>query len=239
MPFTSVLKRGYFLEISKVRTGRFQHTLGGKSDLPGAVCHPCGRPLLLMMSLDVRDPRLNLKLPQGRRDEPLDGPERDLHDLPLLYCWSCGADLDYRLSPNGGIDVLNHTKSRWPTSCLPYDPYPESFPRRDLRLVPIPPHVQRLIRKNNAKHLDGVTLSPEARRYLRPALQVGGEPVFVQKLSLAGGWDCTLCGGDSPFLAAVADPPKYGKGFHDNSYLQVVFHWRQVCQVLNAYHECD
>src|SRR5262245_10198011 len=183
VPFAAVPRNGCLVEISRTRpTSRFEHTLGGKNGIPGALCLPCKRPLLLMMSLDVRDRRLNLTLPRGRRERQFEGTPRDLHDIPLLYCWSCGPWLDYRVNPEGGVDVLNHSKEgSWPDSCWPYEPYPEEFPRKYLRLSPMSSRGQELIRRSNTRKLsDKERWAGKNQEFLKLKHQIGGEPLVQQ-----------------------------------------------------------
>jgi hypothetical protein len=222
MAFTSVPPQGYFLEVVDAPEPAFEHSLGGEQDLPGAFCTSCKLPFLLMMSLDVRDGRLGLQWSKGRGEATT---------IPLLYCWSCGDWLDYRLKADGSIERVGDQPDGWAGSCFPYEPYPKSFPRAWIRLDPVPPETQQRLRKANTDELDG---SPPAPRH-----QVGGEPRFVQRTCVEGGWACEVCGKDAPFLAVVGDDAGGGRQFHRNAYLQVVFHYCQACQVVNAYHECD
>jgi hypothetical protein len=62
---------------------------------------------------------------------------------------------------------------------------------------------------------------------------------FLQRTCVGGGWDRQKCGKDAPFLASIADDAGDGRRFHQNSFLQVVFHSCPDCRVVNAYHECD
>lgn len=257
MPFTQVPRQGYFVEFSDAPgSDGFRHTVGGKNELQGAVCLPCKRPLLLMMSLDTRDPRLEIKLTQGRLEmriseggeigaaaQPYTSrlEERTFHDVPLLYCWSCGDHLDYRLNPAGGVDVLDQSAfHNAPGLCLPYEPYPRSFPSKHIGLEAVPSHVQEIIRKQNAGTLDKeARWTPGVREALSLRHQIGGEPWFLQRDCLEGDWKCSLCRGDMPFLASVADETGSKKTFHHGAYVQVVFHYCAACQVVNAYHECS
>ncbi len=226
MPFTSVPPQGYFLEITD-SSGPFDHSLGGTHKLRKADCPTCKRPFLLMMSLDVRDPKLGLQLPGQQA-------------LPLLYCWSCGPNMDYQIQSDGRVKLIDPDEDGWAGSCFPYEPYPKSFPRKSLRLEPVPSGIQDMIRKHNAGKLDDRGQVPEEwSRHLAPRHQVGGEAYFVQRNCVEGGWECASCGKDAPFLASVADEAGDGRRFHKNSFLQVVFHYCQDCRVVNAYHECD
>jgi hypothetical protein len=184
-----------------------------------------------MAALDTRDPRLGLRLKKtGRKNR--------IH-LPLLYCWSCGPWLSYRLNPVGGIDVLDN-ENRSP-GCYPYEPYPKSFPGRWVRLVPVAPEVQSLIRKKNEGKLkDDGSLPDEQRQYLIPRHQLGGQAYFQQGFSLKDPCACVLCGKSSPFLAAIGNETGGGKTFYgENFLLQTIFHYCAACQVVCGHHECD
>jgi hypothetical protein len=228
--FTCIPKQGYFLEFSD-SPPRYEHFLGGKAELPGAFCLPCKRPLLLMAALDTRDPRLGLNLRKSDR-------KNRIH-LPLLYCWSCGTWLSYRLNTVGGIDALDNENRG--STCFPYEPYPKSFPARWVRLVPVAPEIQRLIRRSNEGKLkDNFSMPEERRQYLRPRHQLGGQAFFQQGLCLKDGCRCTLCGKNSPFLASIGNETGGGKTFYGANYLlQTVFHFCESCQVVCGHHECD
>jgi hypothetical protein len=235
--FLCTPRQGYLAEIcTEPADPSFDHTLGGKHDLAGAYCFPCKLPYLLMMSLDTRDPRLGLSFPHGRFEDPLHR-QRPLHELPLLYCWSCGPCLDYRINPEGGIDPLNHSKeASWPYSCLPYEPYPKSFPKKHLRLTPMTSRTQELLRKRNAGTLDeAASTSEEDHRSLLLKHQIGGEPRFQQGFY---GAKCALCGKPPPFLAAVAETTGSKKKFSPYG-VQVLFFYCAPCQVVSTYHDCD
>jgi len=196
-----------------------------------------------MLSLDVRDSRLGLRLARGRnKSHYRDGKWDDqvFHDIPLLYCWSCGPWFSYRLNPKGGVDVLDHDYHEgWPGSCLPYEPYPESFPERPVTLIRITPKEQDLIRKNNQNKLPpSLRHEKETYPYRSPRHQVGGEPYFAQKSAMKG-VTCTLWDEPMPFLASVGDETGWKKTFHDGAWLQVLFHYCGSCQVVDAHHECD
>jgi hypothetical protein len=240
-------RRGYTLEFIRPgeRAPRYAHAIGGKHAIPGATCPCCARPLLLLATLDTRDPRLGLKLTwNDDTDFALEYARMPTvhvrrRDLPLFYCWYCiPATISYRITVGGGVDVLDHDVSMGPPRIPERPDYPLFFPRRAVRLVPIPPHVQRAIRRYHADTLSD-TESHKYRRFLRPRHQVGGEIYFAQG-GMGTGRGCTLCAdGDSGTLAAIADDNGTKGGFVGESSVQVLFRYCIPCQVVSCANECD
>jgi hypothetical protein len=258
MPFTCRPKRGFFLEFAKSgRKSRFRHVLGGPNECFGAWCLNCHRPLLLLLSLDTGDPSLGLALPRGRAVMSMDfNPARPAEttfdvtsrrDLPLFYCWHCHPSLTYRLNPSGGVDPLdndpfghNAGPHEPDKSDAPYDDYPESLPPAAMKLRPIPDEVQSIIhRGNHDKLAENEKYGAKCSRWLRPRHQVGGEPFFSQRNVIDGGVTCPLCGREMPLIASVADDAGGGRHFVNDSFVHVLFHWCEPCQVVHATHECD
>jgi hypothetical protein len=69
-----------------------------------------------------------------------------LKRLPLYYCWSCVNDISYQVIDDSAIRI--HPSKRNPGPSFQYEPYPEFFERRGLRLIEgIPNRIRRLVRK--------------------------------------------------------------------------------------------
>jgi len=239
-------RQGYTLEF--LRRGapppRYAHAIGGKHSIPGATCPWCSRPLLLLATLDTRDPRLGLELKWdddtdfalGSARVPVDHVRR--RELPLFYCWYCApASMCYRITSGGGVDVLDHDVSMGPPEFVERPDYPLFFPRRPVRLVRIPDDVRAALRR----HRVGKLSDADERRYSRflwPRHQVGGVPYFAQG-GMGTGTGCTLCTtGDSGTLAAIADDSGTKGGFVGSSSVQVLFRYCIPCQVVNGANEC-
>ena len=258
MPFTSKPTKGYFATFATGRaSGKYTHAIGGANKVHGAWCLPCQRPLLLVMTLDTRDPRLGLSLPRGRETLTLDfDPAKPLEtdvgvkksaDLPLFYCWHCMPCLTYRLNPHGGVDVLDHDPFTLQGDAhaaqedgAPYGDYPSSFMRRRVKLAPVPEQAQSLIHEGNSGTLtDKKKYDSRNGKWLRPRHQVGGEPFFSQGNFKDGDVRCALCGGEMPLIASVADDAGGRKHFAGDPFVHMLFHWCEPCQVVFASHECD
>ena len=80
---------------------------------------------------------------------------------------------------------------------------------------------------------------------MTPTHQVGGEPYLVQLNpdyqagELQEFVTCPMCEQVMPFLAAIGDKTVSGKGFADNSEVQVLFHYCARDHVVSAFHQCD
>lgn len=124
MAFLSIPRRGLSLTFP-AHPHQFDHVAAGEHDIPGATCPNCKKALLRLLSLDVRDPRLEL-----------DGLARAF--VHLLFCWTCPLSLGftYALGQDGGIALVDHATGA-PTPDFPWRDYPVHFAGSAVELVPI------------------------------------------------------------------------------------------------------
>ena len=172
--------QGYFGEIHYEHQNGVEHWLGGKQE--NAMCPNCHKTMLLLMSLDTQDPRMELTgLP--------------MRHLPLMFCWTCiQGEIAYSLDKLGSFKLLLYKKSTRDPD-YPYKNYPESFETSPLQLIPIPPDVQRAI---EALTTDAEDDWDELGDYLElniPAHQIGGMPFLIQH-NVDERHICPKCGRD-------------------------------------------
>jgi len=223
--FVSIPTEGYFLDLES-SASRYDHVFCGEHDITGAVCPNCKKPMLRMMSLDTRDPRL------------------DLTDLGvpwahLLFCWTCNlaqGETSYELCSDGGIRFLAF-RGGGVEDDFPYTDYPVAFPGKRFELDPVPEHVRSTLA---AVHLGEVDewedLDESARSFCKPMHQIGGQPYFMQGAPSAL---CPTCSRPMAFLASVGDETLDGRGFTDNDSVQVLFLLCREDRVVLSYQECD
>jgi hypothetical protein len=208
--------RAYLVDYASRVPGPYRHEFCGETDLAGATCPHCRRPLTQMLNLDARDPFLDLTAA---------GVER----LPLLFCWGCPssrASFFYELSAERVGPRRLAAKRVRPS--YPYSNYPCAFPVAPARLVALPREVQAHLRALNRRRLAaGQPNDAELPRH-----QVGGEPLLLRTWRIV---TCPCCRKRMPFLAAVADDCLDPRGFSGNPHSQVLFHLCPSCRVVAAY----
>lgn len=245
MKLNLFFKRGFLIAFGDAP---YDHKLGGRHEIPGGYCQSCRKPLLRMATIDMADKRLRFLQPQYFKNEISIEPRGKrltvqtphLLEFPLLFCWTCekASWFSYRLNHHLGVDVLNNEPGE-PKKGFPYKNYPVAFPERRVKLVPLPPKAQELIRLVNARKMDEIGYKGPYREILVPRHQIGGEPYLVQGSKPDRDVRCSLCKRVIPLLAAIADDTGTAKGFTGNSYVQVLFHYCVRCGVIEAYNECD
>jgi hypothetical protein len=226
--------QGYILDLAPAGTApEFGHAIAGEHTITGAVCgdRACAAPLLRMLTLDLRDPKLAFI--GGFKRCAAGGVPAD--HLPLFYCWRCGGMPEYRLLENGAVEMLG-TMSFGP----PERPdHPTHFPPHPAVLAPISADVQRVISACNDQTLDSDTKFGERYGHLlRPRHQVGGEP-YLSQGSLRDPDECLVCRGPAPILATAADDAGDGRKFVGDSFVHVTFTYCAKCQIVTAQNECD
>lgn len=232
------------------------HWQGGKAYHQGAVCPLCDRPLLLLWDFNCSDPRFIVK---GSR------VFGNLERLPLYYCWTCCAEMDYRVTAKNHIQVLSN-KGKYEGDEFPYKHFPLQFKRQPIELDKLGDLTKQQIKQLCLSWVD--VPSGEAKNFLEKWLgrkvksgfdiwwhQLGGIPWLVQ------GQEDIVCpneecswgrrGRRMKVLACILnDPPsglpmietmrdvKKNKG-HFNNYSQIVFHICKGCQTIHSGNRCD
>ena len=128
MVFLSIPSRGLSVQFLP-GPHQFDHVAAGAHDIPGATCPNCKKPLLRLLSLDSRDPLLEL-----------DGLARPF--VHLLFCWTCPLSngFTYGLGHDGRIALVDYATGS-PESTFPWHDYPVHFAGSAVALVPIDPVV--------------------------------------------------------------------------------------------------
>ncbi len=222
----SIPQQGYRLI---VQTGRptYDHIFCGLTELIGAISPFTGKPLLRFLSLDTRDPRLEL--------EPL-----TVARIELLYSLTCRLayiDFYYKLTGDR-IEILSEiSDDNVPGSeytDTPYLNYPLAFPAAYIDLMPADEEEKAIVEAiNETQDLD---LRLQYPGLSEPYHQVGGEPYFVQKPDVLS---CPGCGKEMSFFASIGNYNGQEKGFFDNDYMQVIYQICKACCVIGAYNICD
>ena len=227
--FPACPTKGYFAALSYLREGDFEHWLGGSHS--SSQCPNCQwKPLLQLMSLDLRDPRLELE-------------SAGLERLPLLFCWTCGQHkITYSLNSAGECKLLEFQKTE-PVGDFPYRRnYPVAFEPTLFLAVDSDSAGCRACDPEKAAINDGSEDEwGELGSYLKldyPRHQIGGLPYLVQH-NTEDRHLCAGCGKLAPFLATVSDEAGYKMQFVRNSFVQVVAHFCSTCRVVIAYQQCD
>jgi hypothetical protein len=223
----SLPDQGYQLDLHPAAPPHEHHFCGGH-EIAGATCPNCAKPLLRMLDLDLRDPRLAL---QGL----------GLPRLPLLFCWTCNWAQDvsaYRLRADGGIDVLRCQSGGVETD-FPYAGYPIAFAGGRVDLRPVPAALAAVLRARNEDPAAEVEVPDDLREAWEQAggtHQVGGEAWFWQGPPEAS---CPLCGRAMAFVATVGDPTFAGGSFAGNCCVQTIFMLCPDDAVVATTQQCD
>jgi hypothetical protein len=143
------------------------HHFGGDVYHDGATCPVCKIPLLLMADVDCVELR---KLENKKLFSELDR-------LPLYYCWRCCAEkLSYQ-DRGGSIKVFTN-EGKPQGDDFPYAEFPVKFPRRSLKLVPIPYEIAKLLAV--AQEIDVDWLSNQDKETIQIGLQPLRDPHFTK-----------------------------------------------------------
>lgn len=134
------------------------HHIGGEPYHAGAICPVCNIPLLLLADFDctrirmMESAKLFLKL------------ER----LPLYYCWRCCAEkLSYKV--NGSSIKIFKNDGKPEGDDYPYAGFPATFPKRNVKLVPIPYETAKLLAV--AQEIGESWLTEQDRQAIQDRLQ--------------------------------------------------------------------
>lgn len=196
------------------------HTMCGSQAIPGAISPNSGAPLLLVASLDLRDPALGIA----------SAPVQQLH---LLYSWTCPISegpFAYRIT-SFGIELVEFTEGPAFTD-FPYDGYPAFFPRYAVTLRPLTVEDQGVIKKLNRHEGDVISLAHSFPLLAVPRSQVGGEPRLMQ-YPIAG-YKCPVCKKTTRLLATIGNDNGSEQGFAGNNFVQMLFYFCDSCSVVIA-----
>lgn len=123
-----------------------KHFQGGEPTHRGANCTICDRRLLLLWTIDTRDPRIErIATTRGSNDAAELRRFRKLGPLPIYYCWRCCCDLSYRVVSSKTVKILQQ-EGEPQDDDFPYADYPSSFPRLPLRLDVVPFEIDAMLR---------------------------------------------------------------------------------------------
>src|SRR6266571_7451534 len=222
-------KKEYFVDFARdaAISAQYQHISCGPHRVPGADCPNCKRPLLRFLALDTRDPRLYL-------------PGTRFRLLSLLYCWRCPVAREifsYRLLDAGEVTLLRYVQGP-PEDDFPYEDYPDFFPQAPARLVQITGEAQEVLRQQNSGRRVQSALAWNNPELLEPRHQYGGEPLLLQQ-DTEYRVECPVCGEPMPFLANIGADCLDPRGFVDDEFVQVLYHYCPGCQAVAAFNEAD
>jgi hypothetical protein len=225
------LAPGYFLRFEVDPDSK--HQLGGEHELAGATCRNCRLPLILHLTLDTSDYRLQLQ-------------RLGIKKLSLLYCMRCALcwyDFAYRLESDERIEILE---------CFEGELMPEwyklgigdSLESRTVYLLPVPDHVQTLYDRLNANlpitRDDEHSIAVVTGSFARP--EVGGYPIVDITNQLCGraflqqrldSPNCPQCGELMHFLASLKNDNKQGLRITYDD-VQIVFSLCTRCVVIHV-----
>jgi hypothetical protein len=245
---------GYRVRVADHST--YDHWQGGPASHDGADCRACRRPLLLLWDLNCGDPRFRVN---GR---PV---FHNVRRLPLYYCWTCGGEIDYRVTSPNRVRALKNTGKPQGRN-FPYKRYPKAFERRPIeldRLADMPEKAKALLGAPWIERLPARSKGPLERWIERPLKygfdiwwhQFGGLPWLVQgpERIVCPHKECSWSRRHRGMkvLATVQNDPPGGlpmiesadevqkSGGHFNWSVQVIFHICKGCLTIHAGNRCD
>jgi hypothetical protein len=243
---------GFRVRLAK--TSKQDHWQGGPVRHTGVNCPICRRPFLLLWDINCRDPRFVV---ENR------AVFKDLKRLPLYYCWTCVAEMDYQVCDDDRIRLFSHTGEHQGKD-FPYRSYPKEFERSPLEMDRMPQTVRELL-----KGIDIIKrLTKQERNTLEKWIghplkfafdiwwhQFGGLPWLAQGPERVNcpNPECSWSrrGWPMKILAAIQNDPIYGLpmteskkeiekgGGHFNHWVQVTFHICRNCLTIHAANRCD
>ena len=207
--------------------------------MAGAACANCQKPLMLHLTLDCADGRLNLV-----------GQPFKL--LPLLYCMRCALcwhDFQYEVINDSAICVIESFSGELLTEDWREAVGVDIFPPRTITLEPIPARVEALYDRLNAGLK--ITDAEEAEicsctgQYADP--DVGGYPI-VDVINQVGGRSflgqrlndpaCPKCDQPMAFIASLTNDKRQSIVVSYDG-IQIVFFFCVKCHVVHVQHSAD
>lgn len=235
----SYLFDGYLLEFSAC--SKYRHAIGGSHRIAGAECPNCSKPLMLHLTIDLSDPRIDIR-------------PTNLSSLPLLYCSRCSLSWHpfcYRIVDNRRIAIQKAFRGETQWSEWYELVGVDSFEERRFELLPMPVRLQELCDELNR----GKTLTSEEEAEFafftkRHALEeCGGYPI-VDVFSQIGGRSYLAQRSDDPlcdlclkcdvqrrmrFLACLTNDESNGiRVTYDG--VQIVYYYCEFCQSICVIH---
>ena len=204
----------------------YKHYYCGIHDAHGVECPNCKKPLLRFLSLDTRDPRLELS------DCPFKA-------LPLLFCWTCKIAYDvfsYKILENNSIAIINYRKGLIGNN-FPYEDYPDHFREKPIILVPIKEEIQDFLKNLNDKAYSSSKYKKEHRDFFIPQHQIGGEPLMLEPLLAQ--LKCSQCKKRMPLFASIGNQSSSERGFANNPKVQVLYFYCQRCYIISCFQQCE
>jgi len=234
------------------------HWFGGEPYHLGAECPVCKIPLILLADLNCEPFR-------SREQAKL---FHELERLPLYYCWRCSANnLSYQMPAPGRVRILRN-EGRPQGNDFPYPGFPGQFPRRPVKVVPIPYDTAKLLALS--QEVDPEWLSPEDRDLLASRMRALRHEHFSKNdinrhqigglLNLIQGHESVACpnpgcGAHKSCaqvyeLAVIHDDPASGlpmveamEEFREtgsfNEWVQVIYWVCDECLTIAASNRCD
>lgn len=226
MNIQAVQKKGYLFIPSICNYGQYTHIFCGNHKIIGADCPNCKKKLLRFLSIDMRDPSIEI-----------DGYNCSF--LHLLYCWTCNISQEvffYKLLKDNEVKVIKYGIGG-ATNYFPYQNYPSFFPKSFGQFKPLSIDQQNIIKCVNSGKIDEYDLSFDDAKMCMPDHQIGGEPYLIQKEFQY--IKCVECGSYMMLLGTICDKCWDQRGFTGNNFVQVIFYFCSHCMQIAAIQHCD
>ncbi len=230
---------------------RFGHSFGGSHSTQGAWCPNCDKPLMLHLTLDLRDLRLRF------RDVNRTSPR-----LQLFYCMRCALswyDFSYQVIDQDSIRIIEAYRGPLQTDdWIEGGAGVDEFRSRPIALSPIPARLQQLWDRLNSLRRDEELTREEfadlkalTAGYAFPVAasftsdyyfvnQVGGRPLLCQGIDDP---DCPKCGeghsrSDRMYFLACLYNDAQNRLRVAYECTQVIFFLCPVCFTVKVVHRC-
>ncbi|MCP3933362.1 MAG: hypothetical protein GY705_30200 [Bacteroidetes bacterium] len=229
--------KGFALDFSNV--DEFVHYYGGEHSIEDAECPNCNKPLILHLTLDTSDTRLNIS-------------NKIFSKMPLVYCMRCSLswyDFQYQILSNEKVRLIQYYEGETVQDDWDEEIGVESFPKIKFGLKPVPKDVESLYDKLNsgaeltedeeseiAKFTDKYAI-PEVGGYpiVDISNQIGGRAFLCQQLDDPV---CPGCEKDMYFIASLTNDKRNSLKITFNG-VQIVYFYCPDCYLVHVQHSCD